>query len=591
MLSKRAARAGEIAALGFFITVIAAARAGYCDAQADPADFRFFFEENPPPRKALVIGVKDYTNLQPVPSAITDTSIVDHQLVELGFDTKVVPNPDASHLWGELRGFQASLSAGDVALFYFSGHGFQWEGMNYLAPSDAPRVVNQSDISLLNIPLANVIQRLREQSVGYSVLIIDACRTNSLSVDAGEGVEKGAPPRGFAQVQAPPQLVIGFAASFGQVALSSSGEDESSIYTRHLVNHFDRPGRDISKIFKEVALDVFHAAPSQTPEFRATVAGNFYPNPDEKTLEFERQTWRAVLDRADPGLVRKFLLEWPAGRFAASARRWLSSNKSFSPAASGIQRLEVLRSRGVGPSLTSRDRIAQWRGEAVAFPPIRVATETVAGTPVVVGSVRAEELTVFAEPSLEAGRLRQLSAGEAVYLAEPEGSMSSEDTAVSAEGLEWYRVVLEPDSERQEYGWIPEALDRAVEPRRNYDIHRILLLSASKTDFTEDSVRIRSIDSSLEDALERWKEVRAGASAPATLANVALGKTVDGAQSALEERQLTFLRSLRIRQLLLDAGLLDANISINPEKADVEEQSEVAGYDIISLYTPRSRRR
>ncbi|KEO91548.1 hypothetical protein EH31_02450 [Erythrobacter longus] len=82
-------------------------------------------------------------------------------------DLTVLEEPTAQD-WQE--GFDAwldTLSGDDIGLFYYAGHGFQFDGLNYLLSSDG--------VSL--IPLDALVGQITARARG-AVIIIDACRNN-----------------------------------------------------------------------------------------------------------------------------------------------------------------------------------------------------------------------------------------------------------------------------------------------------------------------------------------------------------------------------------------------------------------------------
>lgn len=82
-------------------------------------------------------------------------------------DVTVLEDPTAEAWQAELDAWLDTLSGDDIGLFYFAGHGFQIEGLNFLMSGDGKSL----------IPLDAVITQITERAQG-AVIVIDACRNN-----------------------------------------------------------------------------------------------------------------------------------------------------------------------------------------------------------------------------------------------------------------------------------------------------------------------------------------------------------------------------------------------------------------------------
>ena len=91
-------------------------------------------------------------------SALRKTSVRDFTVLE---------DPTAEQWRSELDAWLDTLSGDDIGLFYFAGHGFQIEGLNFLMSGDGKSL----------IPLDAVITQITQRAKG-AVIIIDACRNN-----------------------------------------------------------------------------------------------------------------------------------------------------------------------------------------------------------------------------------------------------------------------------------------------------------------------------------------------------------------------------------------------------------------------------
>src|SRR5690606_2660460 len=86
---------------------------------------------------ALVIGQSDYEHLQKLPNPSRDARRIEELLNRLGLDTDMVEDRDTRRLRRDFDGFLDDAEGADVALVYFSGHGIEAGGENFLLPVDA----------------------------------------------------------------------------------------------------------------------------------------------------------------------------------------------------------------------------------------------------------------------------------------------------------------------------------------------------------------------------------------------------------------------------------------------------------------------
>src|SRR5436190_14087954 len=86
---------------------------------------------------ALVIGESKYEALAPLTNPNQDARDIDDLLGDLGFEVDRVLNADADELREAIEEFIEDAEDADVALVYYSGHGIEVGGQNYIVPVDA----------------------------------------------------------------------------------------------------------------------------------------------------------------------------------------------------------------------------------------------------------------------------------------------------------------------------------------------------------------------------------------------------------------------------------------------------------------------
>ena len=128
-------------------------------------------------RLALVIGNDGYQHVGALRNARADAQAMAKGLEDSGFATTLKLDLSEKDMKAVLRTFKAQLQGGDVVVFFFSGHGVQLGGANYLLPVDI-RGDSEDQVKDEAIPLQRVLDDLQEQKAKFSLAILDACRNN-----------------------------------------------------------------------------------------------------------------------------------------------------------------------------------------------------------------------------------------------------------------------------------------------------------------------------------------------------------------------------------------------------------------------------
>ena len=203
----------------------------------------------PEKRIALVIGNSNYENLSFLKNAQKDAADIAETLKQLGFDVMEIYESDYSGMKTALNNFASKARDYDVALFYYSGHGVQEKGQNYLVPIecafDLPSVVN----TCLNCD--DVMQMMELAHVPAKMMFIDACR--EVYKPWTRGAEKG-----LARMEGPVGSVILFSTQSGNVANDYvNRNDENSPFAQSLIRNIRIPGISFNDAIDGVVRDTY----------------------------------------------------------------------------------------------------------------------------------------------------------------------------------------------------------------------------------------------------------------------------------------------------------------------------------------------
>jgi hypothetical protein len=195
-------------------------------------------------RIALVIGNAAYREAPPLANTRNDATDLSVVLSRLGFQVLEGINLDKREMERLIRRFDQEMVGADIALFFYSGHGLQVSGQNYLVPIDA-RLAAEGDLDFESVPLRLVLSRM-EREAKTSLVLLDACRDNPLSRNLARsmGTRSTNLGQGLAEVRTGVGTLISFSTQPGNVALDGVGE-RNSPYTTALLREIEEPGRDL----------------------------------------------------------------------------------------------------------------------------------------------------------------------------------------------------------------------------------------------------------------------------------------------------------------------------------------------------------
>lgn len=287
-------------------------------------------------RVALVIGNSAYQNTPALPNPKRDAQAVGEALKRVGFDVDLRIDVTKATMDQALRRFGDRLEHAQVALFYYAGHGLQFNGVNYLVPIDA-KLVKERDLNYEAVDLNQVLKEM-EAERRVNLVFLDACRDNPLSRTLARslGAKRALVGQGLAPVDAAVGTLISYATKDGAVA--ADGEGEHSPYTQAMLSYLERPGLEIGLLVRRVREDVMKAtAGSQVPWDYGSLVGEFYflppalaagsppslpaaPVTTVDAMAIELSFWDSIKSTSNPELLREYLSQYPQGKFAKIAK-------------------------------------------------------------------------------------------------------------------------------------------------------------------------------------------------------------------------------------------------------------------------------
>lgn len=213
----------------------------------------------PDARLALVIGNNAYAHVAKLKTAVADARSFKSQLSQRGFEVIYAEDASRQKMNSAIEDFFAKVTPNTVVVVYYSGHGVQIGGANYLVPVDL-NAMREADIFNDSIDLGRFLERLAAKRAKFGLVIVDACRSNPFSTGTRAISLSGglAPP--FVNAQG---LMIIYSAGINQVALDRLGpadKDPNGVFAREFLKAMRAPGQTVQQIALSTRVAVWSSA-------------------------------------------------------------------------------------------------------------------------------------------------------------------------------------------------------------------------------------------------------------------------------------------------------------------------------------------
>jgi len=224
-------------------------------------------------KAALVIGNGAYRSVTPLVNPPNDANDMAASLGHIGYAVTLVKDGDLQAMNDGLRAFLRDADHADSVVIFYSGHGVQVKGHNYLIPISA-KIADELDLDTQAISLDKLLDLVDSAAPKVKIVILDSCRDNPLT----RTLVRGAGTRGLARIDLDASsakgTLIAFSTAPGSVAQDGTGRN--SPFTQALLAHMETPGLDIRQMFGQVRADVDQSTQGgQTPWVNEAIIGSF----------------------------------------------------------------------------------------------------------------------------------------------------------------------------------------------------------------------------------------------------------------------------------------------------------------------------
>ena len=294
-------------------------------------------------RVALVIGNSAYEAVTPLTNSINDSRDMAAAFGRLGFDVTLADDLAYDGMRRTLQDFANKAHGADMAVIYYAGHGMEIDHRNYLIPVDA-RLGTDRSVAFEAIPLELMLAAV-DGARDLKIVLLDACRNNPFTARMKLTGGSRSIGRGLSRVEPETGTLVGFAAREGTVA--EDGKGRNSPYAAALLSHIEKPGLEISLLFRQVRDAVLEATGNQQEPFTyGSLPGKslyFTPPPSASngTVEATRTdtqptaqpsedlvAWDAIKDTDSVAVFETYIQKFPSSVYAAFASARLKELKA-----------------------------------------------------------------------------------------------------------------------------------------------------------------------------------------------------------------------------------------------------------------------
>jgi uncharacterized caspase-like protein len=211
---------------------------------------------------ALIIGIDDYAEIEPLETAVSDAQAIEQILrARYGFTTTLLRNASRYEILSTLNRLRRELTSNDNLLIYYAGHGILVRENNrgFWLPGDANKDNTANWIS--NVALTDTLNLMKAKHI---LVVSDSCYSGSLTRSSLPSLETGM--TNSERIQFLKTLIRQKSrtalTSGGLTPVLDGGEGGHSVFTGALLRALEQNKEPIEglRLFREVSAKVAFAA-------------------------------------------------------------------------------------------------------------------------------------------------------------------------------------------------------------------------------------------------------------------------------------------------------------------------------------------
>jgi hypothetical protein len=201
-------------------------------------------------KMALIIGNGDYKSVDKLDNSTNDSSDLATKLRGFGFKVTKADNLSRRNFIKILRNFKSKLidEKPDILLFFYSGHGLEFNNNLYLIPTDA-EIGEEREIIFESIPLSFIYDDFNIVDTRQNIFILDACRDNPFQKKSRTLKSRGLNYNPHLEsLKRENRSITVFPTQSGEVAYENERE-RNGLFTKYLLQVMDEKHSNLEDLF------------------------------------------------------------------------------------------------------------------------------------------------------------------------------------------------------------------------------------------------------------------------------------------------------------------------------------------------------
>jgi uncharacterized caspase-like protein len=213
-------------------------------------------------KRALLIGNNQYKKRRQLQFCANDAKDLAEKLRTVDIEVTVDTDRTCEEMERMIETFNSQINPGDLVLFFFAGHGYQWSEQNFLIPIDDDRIKEDIDLKYRSINAQATLEKIMSRRPSAAIFLLDCCRNN---------FERGSSnSNGLSSMKAVAGSLIAFACDANKTALDGSENGRNGVFTAHLLQHIAQPNLTIDEIMYDVCDGVMRDTDDDQCPFRVS---------------------------------------------------------------------------------------------------------------------------------------------------------------------------------------------------------------------------------------------------------------------------------------------------------------------------------
>ena len=218
----------------------------------------------PSKKLALLIGNNDYEDRGKLNCSVNDVLDIGNELEKIGFQVTIGIDLTYMKMIQKILQFQRQIDKNDLVVFFYSGHGVQWEDQNYLIPIDNKCLSDDSEMYRHHaIRVQLTLESMVKRQPCAVIFLLDCCRNYLIenqalsSIPLAKSVQENATVTSMPSMKGVAGSMIAYACDSNESTLEDFKNGRNSMFTYHLLKHVAEPNLKVDEMMCRVCNGMF----------------------------------------------------------------------------------------------------------------------------------------------------------------------------------------------------------------------------------------------------------------------------------------------------------------------------------------------